>query len=179
MARIELDVSPEAAEAWGRFLGSTPAARLREAGVLGDWVLLGFMANVDRFLEQGRPDLPNPEPEDPVSRQAAQARRKLPKDKRRVLPMFNENEVVTAAEVSRLLGVAPDEGQSLVRAWVADGFLSPTGERDGQPTYCLGPEWVQHNLAANRPSLNVPRMPHLVRPLLFAGDKPDPAKKDK
>lgn len=165
MAQIELDVSPEAAEAWRRFLASTPAARLREAGVLGDWVLLGFMANVDRFLEEGRPDLPNLEPEDPVSRQAAQARRKLPKDKRRVLPMFNENDRITAAEISRVLGLDPSQGQALVEQWLAEDFLAPGPPRDGEIAYVLSPTWLEFNLAANRPSLNVPRIPHLMKPL--------------
>ena len=165
MAKIELDVSPESAEAWRRFLASTPAGRLREAGVLGDWVVLGFMANVERFLEQGRPDLPNLEPEDPLSRQAAEARRKLPKNMRRVLPMFNENDRITATEISRVLGLASEAGQALVDGWLAEAFLAPAGDRDGETTYALSPTWLELNLAANRPSLKVPRIPHLMKPL--------------
>ncbi|MBI4798016.1 MAG: hypothetical protein HY794_04640 [Desulfarculus sp.] len=49
-----------------------------------------------------------------------------------------------------------------VDAWLAEGFLEPGPERGGQPTYVLGRERVMRNLAANRPSLYVPRIPHLM-----------------
>lgn len=165
MPPIELEVSPAVEAAWRRFLVSTPAARLQEAGVLGDWVVLGFLANVERFLEQGSPDTALPAPEDPLSREAAQARRRLPKNQRRVLPMFNENDRVSAAEISRVLGLMPAEGLELVKQWLDEGFLAPGPERDGGPTYVLSPTWLEYNLAANRPSLNVPRIPHLMKPI--------------
>lgn len=166
MPRIELELSPEVHEAWRRFLASTPAAKLREAGVLGDWVAVGFMAHVERYLEQGRPDgAAAQEDPDPASREAAQARRKLPKALRRVLPMFNENDRVTLEEISRVLGIMPAEGQTQVAAWLDEGFLEPGPERGGQPTFVLGRAWVMRNLAANRPSLNVPRIPHLMKPI--------------
>lgn len=79
--------------------------------------------------------------------------------------MFNENDQVTASEVSRLLGVMPDQGQALIEQWIVEGFLAPGSERDGEKTYVLGKAWMTHNLAANRPSLNVLRVPHLMRPL--------------
>ncbi|MFH1059742.1 MAG: hypothetical protein V1797_13840 [Pseudomonadota bacterium] len=165
MPPIALEVSPAVQAAWQQFLVSTPAARLKEAGVLGDWVILGFLSNVERFLEQGNPDVTLTAPEDPISREAAQARRKLPKNQRRVLPMFNENDRVTVAEISRVLGLTPADGQALVRQWLAEGFLAPGPERDGQPTLVLSPTWLEYNLAANRPSLNVPRIPHLMKPI--------------
>lgn len=166
MPRIELELSPEVHQAWRQFLASTPAAKLIEAGVLGDWVAVGFMAHVERYLQQGRPDGASPrEDPDPASREAAQARRKLPKAQRRVLPMFNENDRITLEEISRVLGILPAEGQAQVTAWLTEGFLEPGPERDGQPAYVLGRAWVMRNLAANRPSLNVPRIPHLMKPI--------------
>lgn len=166
MPRIELELSPQVHEAWRRFLASTPAAKLMEAGVLGDWVAVGFMAHVERYLEQGRPDgeVRQDDP-DPASREAAQARRKLPKAQRRVLPMFNENDRITLEEISRVLGIIPAEGQAQVEAWLAEGFLEPGPEQGGQRAYVLGRAWQMRNLAANRPSLNVPRIPHLMRPI--------------
>jgi len=166
MPRIELELSPEVYEAWRRFLGTTPAAKLKEAGVLGDWVAVGFMAHVVRYLEQGRPDgtLKQEDP-DPASREAAQARRKLPKALRRVLPMFNENDRITLEEISRVLGIASAEGAAQVASWLEEGFLEPGPEQGGRPAYVLGRQWQMRNLAANRPSLNVPRMPHLMRPI--------------
>lgn len=165
MPRIELELSHKVHEAWRQFLATTPAARLREAGVLGDWVALGFMAHVERFLEQGRPDGTLPEDQDPASQEAAQARRKLPKSMRRVLPMFNENDRITTQEISRVLGIMPEQGAQQVAAWLEEGFLEPGPPRDGQETYVLGRQWQMRNLAANRPSLNVPRIPHLMRPI--------------
>ncbi|MFH1034274.1 MAG: hypothetical protein V1806_07175 [Pseudomonadota bacterium] len=166
MPRIELELSPEVHQAWRQFLASTPAAKLIEAGVLGDWVAVGFMAHVERYLEQGRPDgAAKQEDPNPASREAAQARRKLPKPQRRVLPMFNENDRITVAEISRVLGITPEEGAAQVAAWLAEGFLDPGPEQDGQPAYVLGRQWQMRNLAANRPSLNVPRIPHLMRPV--------------
>ncbi len=170
MPRIELELSPEVYQAWRQFMISTPAAKLMEAGVLGDWVAVGFMAHVERYLEQGRPDgAAKQEDPDPSSREAAQARRKLPKPQRRVLPMFNENDRITSQEISRVLGLAPEQGAEQVRQWLGEGFLEPGPERDGQATYVLGRDWQMRNLAANRPSLNVPRIPHLMRPI-----KPQP-----
>ncbi|CAO0820810.1 MarR family transcriptional regulator [Desulfarculales bacterium] len=166
MARIELELNPKVYQAWRQFMISTPAAKLMEAGVLGDWVAVGFMANVERYLEQGRPDGATQQKAlDPASHEAAQARRKLPKALRRVLPMFNENDRVTMKEISRVLGLAPDEGAAQVQEWLEEGFLEHGPERDGQPTFLLGHVWQMRNLIANRPSLNVPRIPHLMRPI--------------
>jgi hypothetical protein len=166
MPRIELELSPEVYQAWRQFMISTPAAKLMEAGVLGDWVAVGFMAHVERYLEQGRPDGASVrEDPDPASREAAQARRKLPKAQRRVLPMFNENDRITLAEISRVLGINPEDGAAQVAAWLAEGFLEPGPEQGDQKAYVLGRQWQMRNLAANRPSLNVPRIPHLMRPI--------------
>ena len=165
MPQVTLELSPQVHEAWRQFLTTTPAAKLIEAGVLGDWVAVGFMANVERFLEQGQPDGPQSQDQDPVSREASQARRKLPKAQRRVLPMFNENDQITLEEISRVLGVTPAEGQTQLESWLAEGFLAPGPGRDGRPAYVLGQRWRERNLAANRPSLNVPRIPHLMRPI--------------
>jgi hypothetical protein len=168
MPSIQLELSPEVYQAWRQFMISTPAAKLTEAGVLGDWVAVGFMAHVERYLEQGRPDGANKQEDpDPASREAAQARRKLPKPLRRVLPMFNENDRITLAEISRVLGIPTDQGAAQVAAWLEEGFLEPGPEQDGQKAYVLGRQWQMRNLAANRPSLNVPRVPHLMRPVKF------------
>lgn len=165
MPKIELDLSPEVFDRWQSFLISEPAGRLKEAGQLGDWVALGFMSHVERYLKKGTPLSREETLRREKEREAATARKRLSKPQKRVLPMFNENDQVTASEVSRLLGVMPREGEDLVRQWVAEGFLAPGEGRDGEPTFSLGKAWVAHNLAANRPSLNVLRVPHLMRPV--------------
>ncbi len=167
MPKIELELSAEVHELWRRFLGTTQAGRLVEVGLLGDWVAMGFMANVDRFLKAGAPDLPAPDDQTVRQQEAAQARRGLSKAQKRVLPAFNENETVTAAEVARVLGLELAAGQALVRDWLEEGFLAAGPARGEEPAYVLSQDWQNRNLAANRPSLNVPRMPHLMFPGKF------------
>lgn len=166
MPVIELELSDRVYKRWRKFLGSEPAGRLKEAGLLGDWVALGFMANVERFLKEGGPPS-DPEDEElkRKEQEAAQARRSLSKPQKRVLPMFNENDQITMPEISRVLGVSLKQAQPLVQQWLDEGFLAPASQREGQATFTLGKQWIQFNLVANRPSLNVPRVPHLMSPL--------------
>ncbi len=165
MPRIELELSPQAHAQWVSFLHSEPAGRLLDAGVLGDWMVLGFLAEVERYIAEGGPRTRALSAEEERSLRAAADRRRLSKPQKRVLPMFDENDQVTASEIGRILGLARAEAQSLVERWLAEGFLcSGGGERGGEPTYRLGESWRMHNLAANRPSLYAPRPPLALRP---------------
>ncbi len=160
MPRIELELSEKVYRRWRSFLSTEPAGRLREANLLGDWVALGFMAEVNRYLEQGGPHA-KLTPEQERDLEAVMDRRSLSKPQRRVLPMFNENDNVTLNEIARLLGQEPRDCADMVAQWVSQGFLSPGPPRQGQPAYVLGYKWRKHNLMANRPSLNAPRAPFL------------------
>ncbi len=160
MPVIQLEVSPKTALLWEQFMDTMKAGRLKENGLLGDWTLLAFMAEVDRYLQDGLPGQAELEQE-MRDRQAATARRRLTKQQKRVLPMYNENESQTTDEISRVLGLMPQEGADLVAQWLEQGFLAPGPERDGKITYVLSPNWQQLNATANRPSLNTPRTPHL------------------
>lgn len=169
MARIELNLSEKIAGEWRSFLATQPAGKLTEAGLLGDWVIQGFLMNVERYLVDGGPSgVTEPTEAERIDRHARKARRSLTKSQRRILPMFNENDQVTVAEISRVLGLPDDQGEVLVREWTAQGFLASSGSRDGLPTHTLAPSWQEINLFADRPSLNVPRTPYLSR----AMDKP-------
>ncbi len=165
MPVIELEVSPEVYERWRSFLGTTPAGRLKEAGKLDDWVALGFIANAERFLREGGPGQPVQNQEEVKQKEDAVARRKLNKPQKRVLPMFNENDCVSAGEIGRVLALSPEAAQAQVEAWLDEGFLSPGPMREGLPTYMLSNQWRVRNLAANRPSLNTPRVPLLMKPI--------------
>ena len=162
MQTVELKVSDEIAAHWDAFMATEPAHRLIESGLLGDWVLGAFMAEVERYLREGLPQGPTPKEGERRENEAAGARRKLTKPQKRVLPMFNENENQTIAEMARVLGMEPESLAPLVEAWVMAGFLAPGPERDGQITFILSPGWKEHNLFANRPSLNAPRLPYLM-----------------
>lgn len=165
MPVIELEVSQKVYRRWGRFLRSQDAGRLKEAGLLDEWVIRGFMANVARFLKQGGPDKADPDMVRELESQAAQARKALTRHQKRILPMFNENDQISAAEVCRLLGEEESATTQLIKDWLQEGFLAPGPGRDGQATYILGQQWQKHQLTANRPSLNVLRIPNLMRPL--------------
>ena len=169
MPVIELNLSDEVYLRWREFMGSQQADRLVEAGLLGDWVTLGFMNKVNDYLKQGGP--PGAETEDERrQRLEAAARRKLTKPQKRVLPMFDENETVTLPEICRVLGIPPDEGRALTRDWVEQDFLSNAPRpRDDAPTFVLSRSWQERNLAANRPSLHAPRRLHFA-----AKSKPGP-----
>lgn len=162
MPVIELELSQGVHAKWRQFLDTQPAGRLVEAGLLGDWVALAFMAQVESFLKNGLPVAAEDEERQKKDQQAVEARKRLSKPQKRVLNMFNENENQTVTEISRLLGISEGEGRLLTQTWVAEGFLAPTSERGGELTYTLSPKWQKHNLAANRPSLNAPRTPHLL-----------------
>ena len=160
MPVIQLEVSPRTALLWERFLDTMKAGRLKENGLLGDWTLLAFMAEVDRYLANGLPGQAELERE-MRDKEAATARRRLSKLQKRVLPMYNENESQTTDEIARVLGMTPEEGVKLVAQWLAEGFMAEGVERCGRQTYVLGPNWQKMNATANRPSLNTPRTPHL------------------
>lgn len=170
MPVIELKLSDKVFLRWQRFMGSQQAGRLLEAGLLGDWVAQGFLNKVNEYLKQGGP----PEPEDAEARRQrleAEARRRLSRPQKRVLPMFNEADSITLAEISRVLGLTIEQGAELVQQWLAEEFLVPAPERGGEAAYTLSQAWQERNLAANRPSLNAPRMLHIT-PV----SKPDPDK---
>ncbi len=163
MVKVELMVSPETAALWRAFLQTKPAGRLREAGLLGDWTLLAFTREVERYLKEGLPAAEaSPLEAARRERTAASARSRLDKLQKRVLPMFNENENQTTAEMGRLLGIEPGEAARRAAAWVEAGFLAPGPLRDGEPTWVLAPAWQEINLAASRPSLNAPRSPFVL-----------------
>jgi hypothetical protein len=170
MPRIELELSDKVYELWQGFMRTEPAGRLVEAGLLGDWVALGFMGEVNRYIAEGVPRPQAQSEADELSAQAAVARRKLAKPQKRVLPMFNENEQITLEEISRVLGMDPADGRRLVEGWLAEGFLATGPGREGREAFVLGQAWRRHNLAANRPSLNAPRQP------LMLGKLPDELK---
>lgn len=164
MPIIELELSQEVYELWRSFLNTTPAGRLREMGNLGDWVALGFMANLERFLKEGGPGRPTQSREQIKEQEDALARKRLTRAQKRVLPMFNENECLTVGEIARVLGLAVAEAEAQVRSWVEDGFLVQGSARQGEATYVPSNAWLLRNLAANRPSLNTPRVPLLMKP---------------
>ena len=150
MPMIELELSQEVHAKWRQFLRTQPAGRLTEAGLLGDWVALAFMAQVESFLKNGLPRAAEDQELQKKEQQAVEARKRLSKPQKRVLNMFNENENQTAGEISRLLGISADEGRALTQQWVEEGFLAPGPIRGGEPAYMLSPKWQKHNLAANR-----------------------------
>ena len=158
MHRIELELSDAVFARWKSFLGGEAAGRLTEARLLGDWAVLALLANLDRYLKDGGPPArPEPTREEAAEADAASARKKLTKQQKRVLPMFNENDRVTLEEISRVLGLMPADGQILLTGWLAEGFLASGPLEERGQTYILSPVWLKRNLAANRPSLNVPR----------------------
>ena len=163
MPRISLNVDDKVHAIWSSFLKSQQAGRLREAGVLDDWVILGFLHHVDRFIQEGGPRMPERDEETEREETAARARRRLTKQQKRVLPMFDENDRVSTPEISRMLGILPEDGERLVHQWVEEGFLSSGHLRDGETVYTLGEQWLTHNLAANRPSLFAPRSPFILK----------------
>jgi len=167
MPRIELELSERTYQLWQGFMRTQPAGRLVDAGLLGDWVCLGFMGEVNRYIAEGIPRPQADTSQEELSAQAAAARRRLSKPQKRVLPMFNENDRVTVAEVARLLGLEREEAWRMIQGWLAEGFLNTGAERGGEETFILGQAWQQHNLSANRPSLNAPRQP------LILGKLPD------
>lgn len=165
MPVIKLEVNNKVFRRWNRFLRSQDAGRLMEADLLDEWVIRGFMANVSRFLKQGGPDKADPDMVRELENQAAHARKALTRHQKRILPMFNENDQITEKEAVRLMGMEEHVVKELISQWLKDGFLAPGPGRDGEPTYILGQTWQKHQLTANRPSLNVLRIPNLMRPL--------------
>jgi len=109
MPQIALEVSAQWDRAWREFLASDLGRELvDEPAVLGDLVITAFLEAV-RNLAQERP---------PV-------RRRLDKAMRRVLPLFNDTEVLTPPEIELVLGLESGQGEALCREWVEAGFLEP------------------------------------------------------
>ncbi len=162
MPRIELELSEEVFAQWRAFMRTQPAGRLVEAGLLGDWVCLGFMAEAPRYIKEGIPRPKAASAKEEREMAAAMARRRLSKPQKRVLPMFNENDQITVAEIARMLGQPQEETARMVQGWQAEGFLAAGPMRGDEQTYVLGQSWREYNLTANRPSLNAPRQPMLL-----------------
>lgn len=156
MPRIEIEVSEKVYEQWREFSQTMQASSLTESGLLGDWVVRGFLNNLHTYLKEG-----GPVEQETQSRRKDrldnEARKKLRKQQKRVLPMFNENDRITVPEISRVLGLSADEGLELVAQWVDNDFLAPAPPRDGEEAYTLSEDWHKRNLSANRPSLNAHR----------------------
>lgn len=169
MARIELELSDEVYAQWRAFMHTQPAGRLVEAGLLGDWMCLGFIAEVPRYLKEGIPRPQAPTEKEEQEKAAAMARRRLSKPQKRVLPMFDQNDQITTAEIALMLALSEEEALRLVQGWQAEGFLAAGSLRDDKQTYVLSPTWNEHNLMANRPSLNAPRQPMMLGKLPTEG----------
>jgi hypothetical protein len=169
MPRIELELSEEIYAQWRAFMHTQPAGRLVEAGLLGDWMCLGFIAEAPRYIKEGIPRPKAPTEKEEKETAAAMARRRLTKPQKRVLPMFDQNDQITIPEISRMLGLLPEETAHLVQGWQAEGFLAAGPLRDGEQTYVLSPTWNEYNLMANRPSLNAPRQPMMLGKLPTEG----------
>ncbi|WP_156360935.1 hypothetical protein [Dethiosulfatarculus sandiegensis] len=163
MPTIELKVSEGVYNLWQAFLKTPPARKLIEERLLGDWAAQAFMAQAGRFLKEGLPDLEqDADPAKEREKEAAAARKNLTKMQKRVLPMFNENENQTLAEISRLLGLDRNQAENLLQEWLEIEFLGRGPMRDGEQTYVLTRKWMERNLSANRPSLNAPRNASLL-----------------
>lgn len=169
MARIELELSDEVYAQWRAFMQTQPAGRLVEAGLLGDWMCLAFIAEVPRYIKEGipRPQAPTKKEEQEMA--AAMARRRLSKPQKRVLPMFDQNDQITVPEIARVLALSQEETALMVQGWQAEGFLAAGSLRGGEQTYVLSQTWNEYNLMANRPSLNAPRQPMLMGKLPTEG----------
>jgi len=145
------------------------AGRLVEAGLLGDWMCMGFIVEVPRYIKEGipRPKAPTKKEEQEIA--AAMARRRLSKPQKRVLPMFDQNDKITVPEIARTLALSLEEAARLVQGWQAEGFLAAGSVRDDEQTYVLSQTWNEYNLMANRPSLNAPRQPMMLGKLPIEG----------
>lgn len=156
MPRIEIEVSDKVYDQWREFSQTMQASSLKESGLLGDWMLMGFLNNLHTYLKEGGP-VAHETKTGRKNRKDNEARRKLLKQQKRVLPMFNENDRITIPEISRVLGLDQKQGETLVRQWIEDAFLSPAPPRDGEEAFTLSEDWHKRNLSANRPSLNAHR----------------------
>jgi len=169
MARIELELSDDVYAQWRAFMHTQPAGRLVEAGLLGDWMCLGFMAEVPRYLKEGIPRPQAPTEKEEREKAAAMARRRLTKPQKRVLPMFDQNDQITQAEIARTLAMPMEDAARMVEGWQAEGFLAAGPPRGDEQTYVLSQTWNEFNLMANRPSLNAPRQPMMLGKLPTQG----------
>jgi hypothetical protein len=169
MARIELELSDEVYAQWRAFMQTQPAGRLVESGLLGDWVCLAFISEAPRYIKEGIPRPKAPTEQEEKEMAAAMARRRLSKPQKRVLPMFDQNDRITVSEIARMLALSREETARLVEGWQAEGFLAAGPMRDEEQTYVLSQTWNEHNLMANRPSLNAPRQPLVLGKLPTEG----------
>ncbi len=156
MPRIEIQISDKVHEQWREFSQTMQASSLIESGLLGDWMVQGFLNNLHTYLKEGGPVAQETKTRR-KDRLDNEARRKLLKQQKRVLPMFNENDRITIPEISRVLGLDQEQGEALVRQWIAEEFLTPSSPRDGEEAFTLSEDWHKRNLSANRPSLNAHR----------------------
>jgi hypothetical protein len=169
MARIELELSDDVYAQWRAFMHTQSAGRLVEAGLLGDWMCLAFIAEVPRYIKEGIPRAQAPTEKEEQEMAAAMARRRLSKPQKRVLPMFDMNDQITVPEIARTLGLSEEEAARMVEGWQAEGFLAAGPTRAEAQTYVLSQTWNEYNLMANRPSLNAPRQPMMLGKLPTKG----------
>lgn len=58
-----------------------------------------------------------------LARERPPVRRRLDKAMRRVLPLFNDTDVLSPPEIELVLGLESGKGEALCRDWVEAGFL--------------------------------------------------------
>ena len=122
MAKVCLEVSPAAWEAWESFLASgVPGMPPADSAALGDLVIEAFLDRARQIWQKSGP-----------------VRRRMDKAMRRVLPLFNETDAIVPTEVELILGLQPGQGEPLCESWVPAGFLERDPLRPGR--YVIGRE---------------------------------------
>ncbi|MBU0513416.1 MAG: hypothetical protein KJ621_01475 [Proteobacteria bacterium] len=125
MPRVTLEVSGRWDREWREFLATDLGRELAEEPVfLGDLVITAFL-EAARKLARERPP----------------ARRKLDRPMRRVLPLFNDTDVLTPPEIELVLGLESGQGEALCREWAEAGFLEPDPIHPGR--FVLGRDVVR------------------------------------
>jgi hypothetical protein len=92
--------------------------------VLGDLVIGAWLEAAEKQARESRP-----------------VRQRLDRAMRRVLPLFNDTDVLTPAEIELVLGLEPGQGLDLCGEWVGAGFLEPDPIYPGR--FVLGREVVR------------------------------------
>jgi hypothetical protein len=109
MPQIALEISAKWDRAWREFLATDLGRELAgDPAVLGDVVISAFLEAAQK-MNRDRPP----------------ARRKLDKSMRRILPLFNDTDVLTPPEIELVLGLESGRGEPLCQEWVEAGFLEP------------------------------------------------------
>ncbi len=125
MPQITLEVTARWDRAWQEFLTTGLGRDLAgEPAVLGDLVISAFLETAHK-LSRDRPTV----------------RRRLDKAMRRVLPLFNDTDVLSPPEIELVLGLEPGQGAALCREWVETGFLEPDPVRPDR--FVLGRDVVR------------------------------------